>query len=199
MSSFAPTVKLIAYRLYLSAQVLVTAASVLLMLWCGINLAHDRQVAAVDFACFDRETSTKRDDQPPRLQDRADPLPPPRPEDRLPDDPPPRPEDRLPSPGKSTKATDARIHPKWQSAPEVSDPWTPPTPEEIAAAKCHIRQRPNYLSREFSSRAWNKIYGTRELELDSKDTVVLGVALIAPLALFGLYRWARWLARPPPT
>jgi len=47
--------KPLAYRLYLSAQVLVTAISVLFVLWWGVTQVHDRQVAAADFACYDRE------------------------------------------------------------------------------------------------------------------------------------------------
>jgi len=48
-------VEALAYRLYLSAQVLVTAISVLFVLWWGVTQVHDRQVAAADFACYDRE------------------------------------------------------------------------------------------------------------------------------------------------
>jgi hypothetical protein len=56
--------KLLAYRLYLSVQVLVTATSVLVVLWWGVAELHDRHVAAADFACYDSETSGLSEPRP---------------------------------------------------------------------------------------------------------------------------------------
>lgn len=47
--------RLFAYRLYLSAQVLVTAVGGLFLLWWITTELHDRHVAKADLACFSQK------------------------------------------------------------------------------------------------------------------------------------------------
>ena len=46
--------RLIAYRLYLTAQVLLTLLCVAFVAWFVVVEAHDRWVAASDFQCLDK-------------------------------------------------------------------------------------------------------------------------------------------------
>ena len=159
MTAALPTVKLLAYRLYVSAQVLVTAASALFVLWWGVVQLHDRYVAAADFACYDRETSGLREPRP--------------------------------------TAEDMEQLRSWPEPPwvPISGPTGSPLPKPVVSAKwvaAAEKCRVDVLGK-YSKRAWRTPTYTK------MDMVVLVAALIAPLALFGLYRWVRWLAQPPPT
>lgn len=159
--------KLIAYRLYLSAQVLVTIASVVLLTWWATIQVHDRYVAKVDFECYDQKTLVLHSSPQPTVEQIWE-------VQSMPSD--------------DERWEDITVGPRRPKPPDSAKHWA------AAAIQCGIRG--GYFGKQYSSRAWSSESGMRTRSFPQAELGILGAALFAPFALYGLFRWVKWLAAP---
>jgi hypothetical protein len=67
-------IRLVAYRLYLTAQVLLTTAAVLFVVGWSVIEVHDRHVASADFRCFQKQVKAFASAPQPSPEERLEAL-----------------------------------------------------------------------------------------------------------------------------